>query len=220
MQPQRSVALLGATGLVGGECLRLLMREPTFSRVVVISRRAVALEHYRSGNRVPELQVLDFSQLERHAAVFAVDQVICALGTTIRNAGSQGAFREVDFTYPLTAARIAYQQGARHFLLVSAIGANTRSRIFYNRVKGEIEEAVLAIPFRSHTIVRPSLLLGDRAEFRFGERIAAHLGLLMPAKYKPVAASAVAHALVSAALDDRPGKRIIESAEIRTLAPR
>lgn len=219
MSADRSVALFGATGLVGGECLRLLLREPGISRVVAVTRRPLALNAHDVGARHRlETAVFDFTQLERYASTLAVDQIFCALGTTIKKAGSQPAFRKVDFDYPLAIARNALAQGARHFLLVSALGANAASRVFYSRVKGELEDAVLALPFRSHTVVRPSLLLGDRNEFRLGERIAARIGFLVPAKYKPVSAAAVARVLVAAARDDLPGKRIIESAEIRAIA--
>jgi uncharacterized protein YbjT (DUF2867 family) len=165
-----------------------------------------------------ESHVVDFNDLAAHAKLFRVDQIFCALGTTIRTAGSQRRFRVVDYDYPLAAARIGVEQGATHYLLVSAVDANARSRVFYSRVKGELESAVLALPFRSVTIVRPSLLLGPRAEFRLGEVIAKRLAFLAPRKYKPVGAHAVAAVLIRAAKDDAAGRRIIESSEIRALA--
>jgi len=217
----KSIALFGATGLVGRECLRLLLDDGGFSRVVIFTRRPISVKSNGAADRPAlETHVLDFEQIERHAKDFAVDQIVCALGTTIRKAGSRQEFRKVDFDYPLAIARTALAQDARHFLLVSALGANAGSRLFYNRVKGELEAAILALPFRSHTIVRPSLLLGKRAEFRLGEKIAEWLAFLMPEKYKPVSAAAVAGALVASAREDRAGKRIIESAEIRASAGR
>ncbi|MGH8611717.1 MAG: hypothetical protein ACREYF_06665 [Gammaproteobacteria bacterium] len=215
----QSIALFGATGLVGGECLRLLLEDPGFSRVVTFTRRALASPLAEvAGSSKLEHHVVDFDHLERRTGALAVDQIICALGTTLRKAGSQQEFRRVDFDYPLAIARIGLAHGSHHFLLVSALGANTGSRIFYSRVKGELEVAIRALPFRSHTTVRPSLLLGPREEFRLGEKIAERLAFLMPEKYKPISAIAVAHALVVAAREDRPGTRIIESAEIRMLA--
>jgi uncharacterized protein YbjT (DUF2867 family) len=204
--------LVGATGLVGRECLRLLIAEPSVSRVAVLARRA--LPPAAIAPKV-EARVVNFDHLDRTGECPRADAVICALGTTIRQAGSQQRFREVDFGYPLTVAKLALAQGARHFLLVSALGANARSRVFYNRVKGELEDAVGALGYRSVTIVRPSLLLGDREEFRLGERVAAHLGFLVPRRLKPVRAVAVAAALVRAAVADLPGLRIVESAEMR-----
>ena len=206
------VLLVGASGLVGRECLRLLIAEPAISRVVVLARRP--LPPAALAPKV-EAQVVDFDHL-KHAAVFPkADAVLCALGTTMRQAGSQQRFREVDYGYPLAAARLALAQGARHFLLVSALGADARSRVFYNRVKGELEAAVSALGYRSVTIARPSLLLGDREEFRLGERILTPFAFLIPGRLRPVKATAVAAALVDAAVRDEAGVRVIESEEIR-----
>jgi uncharacterized protein YbjT (DUF2867 family) len=211
----RSVLLLGATGLVGSHCLRLLATDPAFDRVVAATRRPLPRE-LTQGNVEPH--VVDFDNLAAHASLFRVDQIICALGTTIKQAGTQEAFRVVDYQYPLTAARLGHERGATHFLLVSSLGANPRSGVFYSRVKGELEAAVLALSYPSVTIARPSLLVGPRAEHRLGEQIAKRLAFLVPAKYKPVDAHAVAAALVRAAKEDAPGRRIIESREIKALA--
>jgi uncharacterized protein YbjT (DUF2867 family) len=212
---RKSVLLLGATGLVGSHVLRLLSGHPAFDRVVVLTRRPLPRERVH-GNLEPHL--VDFDKLAAHASLFGVDQIISALGTTIRQAGTQQAFRVVDYEYPLAAARLGAERGATHFLLVSSIGADARSRVFYSRVKGELEDAVLALSYRSFTIVRPSLLLGPRAEYRLGEQIAKRLAFLLPSKYKPVGAHAVADALVRAAKADVPGRRVIESREIHALA--
>jgi uncharacterized protein YbjT (DUF2867 family) len=183
--------------------------------VVVLTRRPLPRELAQEN---VEPHVVDFDRLDTHAELFRVDQVLCALGTTIRAAGSQERFRVVDYEYPLAAARLGIARGATHFLLVSSLGADARSRVFYSRVKGELEAAVLALPFRSVTIARPSLLLGPRAEFRLGEVIARRFAFLAPGKYKPVGAHAVAAVLVRAAKEDAAGRRIIESSEIRALA--
>lgn len=206
----RSVLLLGATGLVGHEVLSLLLADADVSRVVVIGRRPAGTTH-------PKLEehVFDLGDMAAHPHFFAVDQVVCALGTTIKVAGSQERFRVVDHDYPLTAAHLAKSQGAKHYLLVSSMGADASSRIFYSRVKGELERELIAIGFRSTTIVRPSLLLGDRAESRFGERLAARFAWLTPAKYKPIEARDVARALVRLAAEDREGVRVVESRELR-----
>jgi uncharacterized protein YbjT (DUF2867 family) len=204
--------LLGATGLVGSHCLRLLATDPDFHRVVVLTRRPLPAE---TRSATVESHVVDFDNLGAHSDLFQTDQILCALGTTIRQAGSQIRFRVVDYEYPLQAARIGIAQGATHYLLVSSIGASPRSSAFYIRVKGELEQAVLALPYRSVTIVRPSLLLGPRAEYRLGERIVKRLGFLLPSKYKPVHAHAVAATLIRAAKADRPGRQIIESRTIR-----
>jgi uncharacterized protein YbjT (DUF2867 family) len=156
--------------------------------------------------------------MEQHADLFAVDQIICALGTTIKQAGSQERFREVDHDYPLTAARLGLAHGAHHYLLVSALGANAKSRIFYNRVKGELEHDLRALGYPSLTILRPSLLLGNRAEHRLGERIASRLAWLMPPRMKPVQATDVARTLLESARADAPGVRLVESREMREVS--
>jgi uncharacterized protein YbjT (DUF2867 family) len=153
--------------------------------------------------------------MEQHADAFdGVDAVFCALGTTIKVAGSQERFRYVDHDLPLLAARVAHARNVPHYLLVSALGANARSRVFYNRVKGETEEDLRAIGFRTLTIARPSLLLGERTEYRLGERVAAKLAWLMPPSMKPVQAADVAKAMIASAFEDGSGVRVIESKQM------
>ncbi len=209
------VLLVGATGLVGRECLHQLVADPAFERVLVLTRRPLPAED--RAQRVTE-QVVDFERLESTVLSLPVDIVICALGTTIGKAGSQERFRAVDFGYPLATAKLALAQGARHYLLVSSLGANPGSRAFYPRVKGELEAAVSALPFRTVSIFRPSLLLGPRREFRMGERIAQGLAFLFPPKWRAIEASDVAAAMLRVAKEDRPGRRIVESAEMRAWA--
>jgi uncharacterized protein YbjT (DUF2867 family) len=206
-----TVAILGATGLVGSECVRQFAKAGNFERVVVLARRPVPL---LAGLARVETHVVDHERLDDAGEYFRVSHIVCALGTTIRKAGSQERFRRVDHDYPVAAARVGLREGARHFLLVSALGANPRSRIFYNRVKGEVENAIRAMPYRSVTVVRPSLLLGDRSEVRIGESIGKMFAWMTPRRYKPVHARDVAAALVRAATEDAPGVRIIESADI------
>ena len=208
----RRVLLAGATGLVGRQCLALLAADPSVSEVIALVRRPPA-DALVDGSKI-RFEPVDFDRLDARRELFAVEQVICALGTTIKRAGSQQAFRRVDFDYPLAIARLAREQGARHFLLVSALGASAGSRVFYSRVKGELEEALGALGYPALTIVRPSLLLGDRDEFRLGEEIAKRFAWMTPAAYRPVQARALAAALLMAAREDRPGRRVIESGEI------
>jgi uncharacterized protein YbjT (DUF2867 family) len=207
----RSVLIAGATGLVGRECVRQLTDDAGVSKVVVIARRAMD----GVGSPKVEVHLVNFEDLESHRDLFAVDQIVCALGTTIKKAGSEAAFRHVDFDLPVALARLGREQGARHFLLVTAIGASAGSRFFYNRVKGELEDLVRTMGYRSVTIVRPSLLLGRRDEFRITERVAMVFADIVPKKYRPVPAHDVAAALVDAAGADLPGFHIIESSEIR-----
>jgi uncharacterized protein YbjT (DUF2867 family) len=210
-----SVLLVGATGLVGRECLRLLLADSGFGRIIVVTRRPLSPDV-----RSPKLEthVIDFDHLNEYDELFNVDAIMCALGTTIRQAGSRTRFRTVDYEYPLAFARLGRRHACEHFLVVSALGANTRSRYFYNRVKGDLEDALRGLGYPRLTIVRPSLLLGPRAELRLGEEVAKRvtrwLGPLVPRAYKPVEAHAVAQTLVRAAREHGNGVRVIESAEI------
>lgn len=210
----RPVALLvGATGLVGQHCLRLLMQDPAVGTVRVLVRRPMVVDS-------PKVQVCvaDFERLESHVDWLQSDWVFCALGTTIAKAGSRAAFRQVDFDYPLQVAQLAKAQGAKRFLLVSATGADAKSKVFYSRVKGELEEAIAALGFESVTFARPSLLAGERDEVRIAERIGLKFGWLMPERYRPVQASQVAQGLVNAAKSARPGVHGISNIELRRLS--
>ena len=200
---------------MGRHCLDLLARDHAFSRVIVLARRKFA---EATAPRV-EAHLVDFDHLSERPDLFRVDQVISALGTTIKAVGgSQTRFRAVDYDMPLAAAKLAVAQGAHHFLLVSSLGANPHSRVFYNRVKGELEDALRTLGFRSITIVRPSLLLGERQEFRLGEEIGKRFAWIVPGKYRPVHARDVAAVLVRAAKEDIRGMRIIESDDLRSMA--
>jgi len=215
MGEHRSVLLIGATGLVGSECLRLLLQNDTFSRVVVLSRRPLIGD---SSHPKLKTHLVDFDRLTSAASWFAVDQIICALGTTMKAAGSRARFRAVDLLYPLTAAHLGVEKRVSHFLLVSALGANPDSRFFYSRMKGELEYAVAELPYRSLTIARPSLLVGKRERPRLGERVAGGLRALFPARYRPIHATDVARVLIQHAEADEVGRRIIESIELRAMA--
>jgi uncharacterized protein YbjT (DUF2867 family) len=210
---QRTHLLLGATGLVGRELLQLLLAADHTARVVVIARKSTGVRH----DKLDE-HVLDLAEMDRHAELFAVDAIFSALGTTIKQAGSQERFRAVDHDLPLQAGRLGRAQGAGQFLLVTALGANPRSRVFYNRVKGEVETDLRALAYPSLTIARPSLLLGDRDEPRIGEVIFSRLGWLMPPALKPIEARDVARALVALSREKRPGVHVVESRELRRIA--
>jgi uncharacterized protein YbjT (DUF2867 family) len=218
----RRVLLAGATGLVGQQCLRLLVQDERVSQVLVLLRRPVRTADLLGPGATPqmmdklELCVTDFDHLADHPDWFAVDWVFCALGTTIRQAGSQAAFRRVDLDYPLQIAQLARAQGATHFLLVSALGADAGSRVFYNRVKGELETAVRALGFESLTLARPSLLMGERAEVRLGEVLAQKLAFLTPAPWKPVHVSQVARGLWTSTQEPPKGVRILNNTALRS----
>ncbi|MFN0038065.1 MAG: NAD(P)H-binding protein [Burkholderiales bacterium] len=213
----RRVLLAGATGLVGGFCLQQLLDEPSIAEVEAWTRRPLVINH-------PKLRVriVDIDRLPDEGA--AVHAIICCLGTTIRQAGSEAAFRKIDFEYPQALARYGEKTGATKFLMVSALGADRKSRVFYNRVKGEAENAVMASAIPVKLLFRPSLLLGAREEFRAAERVATLLlPLISPflcgrwAKYRPIPAEAVARAMVRSALN-REQSGILESDEIAAIA--
>lgn len=204
--------LLGATGLVGSHALRQALDDPRVARVIAPTRRALPAH--------PKLEnpVVDFDALPDDAPWWAVDGVICALGTTIRQAGSKAAFRRVDVDYVIDTAKRARAAGARAYALNSASNANAASRIFYLRCKGEAEEAVQTLGYASVAIVRPSLIGGERTPPRPSERRTARimdaLGGLIPARYRVVPAERIAACMLEDVLKASPGVRFVESEAI------
>lgn len=209
LTPQR-ILLAGATGLTGEHLLDRLLNEPTIECVLAPTRKALA-EHPRLENPIGPLQTL-LPQLQGD-----IDTAFCCLGSTLKEAGSQEAFRAVDHDLVLAFAERARALGARHLLVVSALGASAQSNLFYCRTKGEMEEALQAQDWPQLTIARPSQLLGPRMEIRPLERVAAPLSQLLPGKYRGIAACTLARALWRLALEDNDGVRIVESDELRKL---
>lgn len=212
----RSALILGASGLIGGFCLHALLEESAYDKIVVLGRRRLARSH-------PKMiqHIVEFERLKDHADLMAVSDVFCCLGTTIKQAGSQAAFHKVDCTYPFEVARLALEHGAQQFLIVTAMGANTKSRFFYNRVKGEVEQKLGTLDFNALHIFRPSLLLGKHDPPRGAEAIAQMLakpltalmcGPLKP--YRPIEARTVAEAMVRTALRGYKGIYIYNSDRI------
>jgi uncharacterized protein YbjT (DUF2867 family) len=217
-----TAVLLGASGLVGGHLLRLLRDAPAYSAVTLLTRRALGLE----GEKVREA-VVDFAQPDGFRAHLAVDDVFCALGTTIKKAGSQEAFRKVDFEAPVAVARAAREAGASQFLIVTAVGADAKSRVFYSRVKGEVEDALRALEFaHGLKIFRPSMLVGERTESRPAERLVmAVMTVTRPlfmggmARYRAIDAADVARAMLRAATQESPaGVQVYEGESLFALA--
>jgi uncharacterized protein YbjT (DUF2867 family) len=202
--------IYGATGLVGRECLGLLISDSRYSDIHVLARHPPTEtgEHERA-----IYHVADFDDFISSGQMPAVDHVFCALGTTIKTAGSKEAFRTVDYTYVHEIARMAKDAGASCFVLVSAVGADPNSIFFYNRVKGEVEQAVLDLGFQSVILVRPSLITGARDQPRLGERLMSPLLRAAPGNYRPVAARDIANCMVRVA-SGPTGVRIIPSREI------
>jgi uncharacterized protein YbjT (DUF2867 family) len=209
LTPQH-VLLAGATGLTGEHLLDRLLNEPTISRVLAPSRRPLA-KHPHLENPVGD-PAMFLPQLSGR-----VDIAYCCLGTTIKQAGSEEAFRAVDLDMVVAFAKRAREMGARHLIVISALGADRRSSIFYNKVKGEMEHALRAQNWPQLTICRPSLLLGERTEPRLGEKVAGPLSRLIPGKYHGIEACQLARAMWRLALEEQDGVRIVESDELRKL---
>ncbi|MCM2313253.1 MAG: NAD(P)H-binding protein [Steroidobacteraceae bacterium] len=207
--------LAGATGLVGGECLRRLLQADQYDRVIVLARRDPG-----EAARHPKVRpaIVEFEHLGGLRKSLRADHVFCALGTTIAKAGSKAKFREVDFEYPLRLAQITRMNDARHFSIVSALGASTSSPFFYSRVKGEVERGLRAMDWPSLAIFRPSVIAGERAESRPLERLSEQVLRFAPATWRPVAASDIAAAMVATALRAPPGCTVVESRDIRAAA--
>lgn len=214
---KKTAIIAGASGLVGGHCLQLLLNDASYDTVIAPVRKKLPLEH-------PKLRqhVVDFDDLRASAGILRGDELFCCLGSTMKKAGSREAFRKVDYEYPKALAEIARGNGVKRFLIVTALGADPRSRIFYNRVKGEVEEAVRALPFEAVHILRPSMLLGERRESRPAERIGGAamraLAFLMrgPLKnYRAIRAEDVARAMVDAAGSGAKGVIIHDSGEMQ-----
>lgn len=216
----KSALLVGASGLVGGHCLRYLLEESIYTRVVIIVRKPFPLNHTKLVQHV-----IDFDELGTLGEAFCTDDVYCCLGTTIKKARTQEAFRKVDYDYPIKIAAFTQHYGANQFLLVSSLGADPHSRLFYNRVKGEVEEAIRKISFNAFNVFRPSLLLGERKEYRTGEKVVAFAlsalknAMIGPAKkYRAIQASDVAKAMVRSAQMNLNGLNIFESQLIQEIA--
>jgi len=225
-----TAVILGSSGLVGRACLQAILQSGAYGEIRAVVRRPLALHH----PSLREVQT-ELSRLEEHAELFRTDAVFCCLGTTIKKAGSRPAFRLVDFDAPVAAGRLAVRGEVRQFLIVTALGADSRSRVFYSRVKGEVEEELGRLGLPELHIFRPSLLLGEREELRLGESIAAPLmkaaGRLLPprfARYRPVEAAVVGRAMAAVALglpgapgvSSRAARRVYESDEIQEIGGR
>lgn len=205
----KRLMLVGSTGLVGGHVLQQALADPAVAQVVAPTRKPLTPQ--------PKLinPVVDFERLPQDAEWWAVDAVICTLGTTIRVAGSQAAFYKVDHDHPLEVAYLARRYGARAFALNSALGADTASRVFYSRTKGETERDLQAVGYPSLTLVRPGLIGGQRQENRPLEQLAVNVSRLvqplLPKRYRVVPADRIAQHLLQAALAATPGVHVLPS---------
>ncbi len=215
----KTALLAGATGLVGSELLQQLISNDVYDKIHLLTRRSLPTESDKI-----VVHEIDFENLPAFTINDKIDHVFCALGTTIKKAGTKENFRKVDFEYVVGLAAKSKDLSAEKFLVISSLGANKRSMIFYNRVKGEMESALKNKGLPHVFIFRPSLLLGERLEHRTGEKTAASVyKAISPVfkgplrKYKAVEASQVAKAMILTALTNDEPFKIIESDEIQSL---
>ncbi|MEX2479175.1 MAG: NAD(P)H-binding protein [Gracilimonas sp.] len=210
----KTAIVIGATGLVGSEVLDLLLKDERHEKVKVFHRRSTGIKH-------PKLEehVVDFKELDSWENLLTGDELYSALGTTIKKAGSQEAQYTVDFTYQYETAKAAAENGVKKFALVSSAGADPKSRAFYPKLKGELDEAVKELPFEVTVILRPSILEGDRSEKRLGESVGLILAKVFTKlpwfkKYRPIFAGKVAEGMINALHKCPPGDHIFELDEI------
>jgi len=216
----KTALIIGSTGLIGSHLLDLLLESTEYGKVIAFVKRDSGIQHTKL-----EQHIIDFDQPETYKELVVGDDFFCTIGTTIKNAGSQDAFRKVDFGYPKEFATIALQNKVKQFFLISSLDALSTSSNFYLKTKGEIEDFLKKSSFETIVILRPSLLLGNRKEFRLGEKIGAFFMKLFSfaftgkiKKYKPIQSEAVAKAMFDIAQKNYKGFHIIESDEIQEIA--
>lgn len=216
----KTALIAGASGLVGKSLLYTLLEQQNYTRITVLVRKPLAIKHH-----LVHQVIVDWHNLDKVAGELNANDVYCCLGTTIKQAGTREKFKEVDYGYAIELAKITLANGCEQFLLISAMGANAHSGIFYNRVKGETENTLTKMGFPSLAIIRPSLLLGNRKEFRLGEKIGQVVmkiigfSMIGPIrKYKAIHASTVAKAMAKAAHEKLSGVRILENDVLFDLA--
>jgi uncharacterized protein YbjT (DUF2867 family) len=211
----KTVLVLGATGLTGGHLLELLINEPGIGKIYLLLRKPLNRNHPKVEERI-----VDFDNAEDYKTKFPnADTIFCCIGTTQKKVkGDNNLYRKVDFDIPVNAAKLAIEKGATNYIIVSAVGSNAKSKNFYVRLKGQVEEAIAAFPFQSVHIMRPSLLLGGRNEFRLGEKIfqliMKPLSFLIPSRYKPIEAQQVAKAMIKAYRSNKKGITVYEYKEM------
>lgn len=213
----KKALVVGATGLVGKELLNILLDQGNYSTVVALTRKPLDIDHDRYQN-----VVTNFDNLDEVSDKLQADDVFCCLGTTMKKAGSKEKFRKVDYDYPLQIAQMAHKNGASQYLLVSALGADESSSVFYNQVKGEVEKAIAQVGFNTFHVFRPSLLMGKRNEDRVGEDAAKTIfnifGFLFVGplkKYKAIKYDKVSRAMAHMAQENKSGHYIYESLELQ-----
>lgn len=221
MNALKKALIVGATGLIGKNLVKELIHSAKYEQIFIFTRRATEFQNETSVTEVS----LDFDEIENYASYLTgVDDVFVCLGTTMKKAGSKKQFMKVDYSYPLKLGKLAEEANVERFLIVTAIGSNRDSPFFYSRVKGKLEEALVKLDIPSLHIFRPSLLVGEREEFRLGEKTAEVIGrplsflLVGPfEKYKPIQGKHIAKAMCVIAQEESSGVHLYESDKIRHL---
>lgn len=212
----KTAIILGATGLTGSILLKKLIEDDSFEKIKLFSRSS-------SKNNSPKIEehLIDMFQLEKYAKHFKANVVFCCVGTTKAKTPDKEIYKKVDYGIPVTAAKLAKQNGIKTFIAISALGADENSGIFYNKTKGEMERDVLKQNLENIFLLQPSLIIGDRNESRFGESVAGFFmkvfGFLIPKKYKMIKAETIANAMLVLTRKEYPKKKIT-SEEIKEIA--
>lgn len=216
----RTALVIGATGLVGRALVFELLKCKDYLKVIVLVRTDLVLKHPKL-----EQHIVDFDKLHEYADFMQTDDVFCCLGTTNAQTPDKTLYRKIDLEYPLTVAKLALQQNAHHFIMVSAMGADKNSSIFYNKLKGEAEEVIMQLDYKSISIVRPALLLGSRKQVRVAEQLAQYIFKVInplmvgPLKAgKAIKAETVAKAMLKLAQQAKTGKQIYKNNELFDLS--
>jgi len=209
----KTALIAGGTELIGNQLLQLLLESDRYDKVIAVTRKELPIH-----KKLICIQI-DPKNFGKVDTTLPIDDVFCCLGTTMAKARSKEKFYQVDFTFPVALAKNGLTQGANQYLLVSALGASKNASIYYNKVKGEVEEAIAAIGYKALHVFRPSLLLGPRTEKRSGEDAAKFFykvfGFLIPAKYKAIESMKVAKAMLHIASQDKQGNFVYESKDLQ-----
>lgn len=215
----KTALVIGSTGLIGSHLLNILLESNEYSKVIAFTKRDLGIKNSKLVQHI-----IDFDQPETYSQLVVGDDFFCTIGTTIKKAGSQKEFRKVDFEYPKQFASFALQNNVTQFLIISSLGANASSSNFYLKTKGEIQEYLKATDFETVAVLQPSLLLGDRTEFRLAEKVGGFFMKLLSfvffgnlKKYKPIEGKTVAKALFTIAQRSNVGFKIYESDMIQEI---
>lgn len=212
----KTAIILGATGLTGGHLLDLLLEDDSFNKILVFTRRKTGKEH-------PKLEehIIDLLELDDYKNLFKGDVVFCCIGTTKAKTPDKNLYKAIDYGIPVTAAKLAKQNGIKSYIVISALGANENSRVFYNKLKGEMQRDVLAQKIEYSYVLQPSLIVGERSDKRTGEKFAEVImrtfNFLIPKKYKMIKGKTIAKAMIEISKTGYD-KHIISSAEIKEIS--